>query len=89
MINGIQIGMQSFKSWWEVKIPKKQSDLEAKILEIQGNCKYFPPQKICNKWDKSSERRKIYSELGQRDTLKKELAEESETLLPVVDKSKK
>jgi hypothetical protein len=29
--------------------PKFIEDLEAKILEIQKNCKYFPPQSICDK----------------------------------------
>lgn len=44
---------------WVVKIkheianpnePEFIENLETKILEIQGNCKYFPPQHICDKY---------------------------------------
>ena len=27
-------------------------NLESKLLEIQSNCKYFPPQNICDKYNK-------------------------------------
>jgi len=48
---------------WIVKIkheianpnePKFIENLESKLLEIQGNCKYFPPQNICDKYKPDS-----------------------------------
>ena len=30
--------------------PKFIENLESKLLEVQGNCKYFPPQSICDKY---------------------------------------
>ena len=35
--------------------PKFIEEIENKILEIQGNCKYFPPQKICDKYSQKVE----------------------------------
>jgi hypothetical protein len=48
---------------WIVKIKHEMADpnepefiqsLESKLLEVQGNCKYFPPQKICDRYKPDS-----------------------------------